>query len=110
LNDINFTMGLLESILKETSQDDLSFAERASLFAALKVIEADLGEYIDEGRGWDRGYAREKLGKFVWSVSAALGFDIDNGHPAGQHRSWAWGSLSTLKDVLHVSNKATDST
>lgn len=81
------------------AREDLSFAEKAGLFAAVSVIVKNIEEYIDEDVEGD-GYAHEKITQVQWHVGAALGFDITNGQSAEQHRGWALGALSSLKSAL----------
>lgn len=108
MNSPELTLECLDRIVRELARDDLTFAEKAGLYAATKVIGRDLDEYIDEERGGD-GYAHEKVGGVIWHVGAALGFDITNNHPADQHRSWAFGSLSSLKNVILKEGSASES-
>jgi len=104
MNDLAFSLSLLDSIYKEARRDDMTFAERAGLYAATSTMYGEFRKYITEERNKD-GYAFEKLGKYKWHIGAALGFDITNGHDKSQHLVWALGDLSTLRKVLTEGNK-----
>jgi hypothetical protein len=99
MNDVKFSLELLETILKEARRDDMTFAERAGLYAGAKAVCADFHTYIDERCNED-GYAHEKASQFEWHIGAALGFDITNGHDKSMHIGWAMGAQSSLSDVL----------
>ena len=98
MNDPKLTVKNIEDIIAAT-KGDLSYAERAGLFAAISTIGKNVEEHIDDSMDGD-GYAHEKITQVVWHVGAALGFDITNGHSAEQHRSWAYGACSTLENLL----------
>ncbi len=99
MNDLAFSLDVLESIYKEARRDDMTFAECAGLYAAASAMYDEFREYIIEERNRD-GYALEKLLKYKWHIGAALGFDITNGHDKSQHLIWMLGDLSTLRNVL----------
>jgi hypothetical protein len=97
MNDIKLAFENMDEIIR-ASTDNLTVSERAGLYAAIHTLSSKLDEYIKE-KGLS-GYASEKNSKVRFHVSAALGFDINNGHSIEQHRVWAYGDLSTLKDLL----------
>lgn len=97
MNDIKLTLKNMEEII-DASVEGLSLPERAGLYAAIQTVSAKVEEYIEE-KGFE-GYASEKNFNVQFHVSAALGFDISNGHSVEAHRAWAYGDLSTLKSVL----------
>ncbi|RZL84769.1 MAG: hypothetical protein EOP66_02385 [Sphingomonas sp.] len=99
MNDLNFSLSVLEAIYNEAKRDDLSFAECAGLYAAARVQCDDFRRYIDEARD-GYGYAREKISQYQWHIGAALGFDITNGHDKAQHIGWALSAFWTLRDLL----------
>ncbi|MNR10495.1 hypothetical protein D3C85_1267510 [compost metagenome] len=95
MNDIRKTVAALRELVEELKNASTVF-ERAALFSAIRALTDDIRETDDEEVN---GYAREKAYKVRWHSAAALGFDIDNGHPAESHRCWALGELSTLESV-----------
>ncbi len=99
MNDLNLSLGVLESIYDEAKRDDLSFAGRAGLYAGARIQCEDFRRYIDTERD-GHGYAHEKVSQYQWHIGAALGFDITNGHDKAQHLGWALGAFWTLRDVL----------
>ena len=107
MNDLGFSLGLLDAIYKEAKRDDMMFSERAGLYAATCVLYDQFREHITEERNKD-GYAFEKVLKYKWHIGAALGFDIDNGHDKSQHFVWALGDLHTLRDVLTERSASAD--
>ncbi len=99
MNDPKLALDSVEALIKELERHGLSFAEKAGLFAAMRILEGDIDVYIDDHAGGN-GYAHEKIRNVRWHVAAALGFDITNNHPAEQHRSWARGDLHSLRSTL----------
>lgn len=97
MNDPILVLDALDRIISELNTD-LSFTESCALYAAASTIRADLETFIGELGG--DGYAREKLSKTLWSIGAATGFDITNGHDLNQHKVWAMGQAQTLRKVL----------
>ena len=93
------SLNLLDTILEEARRDDLTFAERAGLYAATKSVCEDFHTHIDERCNED-GYANDKASDFEWHIGAALGFDITNGKEKSMHISWAMGAQSSLSNVL----------
>lgn len=103
MNDVQLVIQAVERLIKECGRDDMSEAEKAGLFAGLRILCKDLEMFVEE-RLHNDGYAHEKLGQLEWHVGAALGFDITNGHPKTQHISWAYGSLNTFRSVVSRSS------
>ena len=67
-------------------------SEKAAIFAAVHILITGLEEHTPQ-------YESENLERARWSISAILGYDIDNGHSHDQHFSWALAALESLKDV-----------
>ena len=99
MNDPKVATGKLAEIISACRPETLTISEACALYAATEVLTQKLRKHIDREESGD-GYALEKIGQVSWHVSAALGFDIDNGHDASQHRSWALGSLQSLETRL----------
>lgn len=99
MNDWKLALTRIEELIKET-ETNLDLAARAGIYAAARVILNDLSEHIVEELSGPNHYAGEKIGGIKWHIGAALGFDVDNGHSASQHRAWAYGDLNSLKATL----------
>lgn len=99
MNDPMLAVDALDRIIDTLRDHDrLSVPDGCALYAAARVIQGDIDKYLKEQGG--HAYASEKLHKTLWSIGAILGFDVTNGHGAQQHRVWALGSVSTLRNVL----------
>ena len=96
---VEFLLQRLDEIVSATGKP-LSLPERAALWSAVCECDRVVGAFIDKSRAIDTGYAHEKLGEVLWHTGAALGFDLDNGHPARQHVAWAMGSMESLQVTL----------
>lgn len=96
MNDPRVTAAALSELISELKNAH-SVVERAALFSAIRLLCADFLNADDEEVN---GYIKEKAGQIRWHSAAALGFDIDNGHSAQDHRVWALGALSSLEDSL----------
>ncbi len=70
--------------------------ENAAIFAAAQALAAQFNE---EEERFD-SYALEQVEKARWSICAAVGYDITNGHDKSQHVAFALGAASVLQDVL----------
>jgi len=70
--------------------------DKAAVFAAVQALAAMFNE---QEAAFD-GYVLEKVELARWHISAAVGYDISNGHGSDQHISWAIGAITTLQDVL----------
>ena len=69
--------------------------ERAAVYAATQTIE-------DQFRNTEPEldpYPLEKITSACWSIRAAIGYDVTNGHEPSSHVSWAIGAISTFEDV-----------
>lgn len=99
MNDVGLVIRSVERLIKECGRNDMSEAEKAGLYAGLRILCKDLELFVEESLQND-GYAHEKLGQVEWHVGAALGFDITNGHPKTQHISWAYGGLNSFESVV----------
>ncbi len=101
MNDWKLALENLDALIKETGTN-LPLAGRSGVYAAVRIILTDLTSHIvaersdAHGAAIEHGYANEQIAKIKWHVGAALGFDVDNGHDASQHRSWAYGALGTF--------------
>lgn len=69
--------------------------ERASVYAAAEAIAAAFLSESDMD-----GYTLENVERARWSICAAVGYDITNGHNQAQHVSWAIGAANTLESIL----------
>jgi len=99
MNDLEFSLDVLKSIHKEAHRADMTFSEKAGLYSATQEMRRIFEEFVDEEFDGN-SYAREKIHKFQFHVSAALGFDVTNGHDGSQHLSWALGELQRLMGIL----------
>ena len=70
--------------------------EKAAIFAAVHILISGLEEHIPQCKSEDLERAR-------WSISAILGYDIDNGHSREQHCSWALAAVDALKGAYPLS-------
>lgn len=100
MNDVSFSLSVLEAIHNEAARDDTTFAERGGLYAAAEAMCGKFKTHIDENLG-NNGYAHQKLRGYRSHIAAALGFDIASGHDKAQHLGWAWGEFRTLQQVLN---------
>lgn len=82
----------LASIARDAKTD----FEKAAVFAAASAIaqkfEADEDNFSS--------YVLENVQKARWGISAAVGYDVTNGHDTTHHVVSALGAAGTLKDVL----------
>jgi hypothetical protein len=97
-NDLKLVLDRTDAIIDAAKNDNLSLADQAGLYAAMRLLVADIEQYIAERDL--AAYANEKARNVRWHVGAILGFAVTNGHDAGQHRSWALGELSSLRTEL----------
>lgn len=79
----------------DAMRHELSVAESFGLYAGVRMLCDDLDCIAN-----DNGYFFEQTLRIRSHVGAALGFDVDHGQGPTQHRVWALGALSTLKDLL----------
>lgn len=96
MNDPHVTADALEELVSNLKHANSVF-ERAALFSAIRQLCDDI---LNEDEERISGYAQEKAGQIRWHSAAALGFDITNGQPVEQHRVWALGAVSSLRDSL----------
>lgn len=96
MNDPRVTAAALSELIDELKNARTVF-ERAALFSAIRLLCEDM---LNADLAIVNGYAKEKAAQIRWHSAAALGFDIDNGHAAQDHRVWALGALSSLQDSL----------
>lgn len=90
----------LKQIIKASSEDDLSYADKCALYSAARFILDDIRDHATNEDGEINGYLSEKAGKTKWHIGAIYGFDVDNGHDTETHRVWAYGQLGTLENLL----------
>lgn len=74
--------------------------EKAAVYAAAEALSA---AFASAEESFD-SYALEKVEQARWHISAAVGYDVTNGHASSQHLSWAMGAVSTLQNVLSRSD------
>jgi hypothetical protein len=83
------------------ARDAESEYEKAAVFAAAIAIasafEADEESFSD--------YALENVERARRSISAAVGYDITNGHDRTQHVVFALGAAGNLKSVLEQAKR-----
>lgn len=96
MNDIRKTVSTLVELVNQLPNAHRTI-DKAGLYAAIRLLTDDIRNADDSEVN---GYAKEKAHKLQWHAAAALGFDIDNGHSAEQHRSWALGEVGTLESVV----------
>ena len=96
MNDPILVAKKLASLVDLARLADSEF-EKATVFAATESL---VRKFQDEEDQFD-AYALEQVSKIRWGVAAALGYDIDNGHPKDHHIVSALGAASTLLDVLN---------
>jgi hypothetical protein len=70
-------------------------ADKAAIYAAVHVLVSGLDDHMPDHLG-------ENLERIRWSISAILGYDIDNGHSRDQHFTWAFAAIEELKRVSTV--------
>lgn len=91
MNDSKLALNKL-SELGLASLEASKEAEKAAIFAAVHILVTGLDEHIPD-------YLGENLERIRWSISAILGYDIDNGHSRAQHLTWALTAIEELKRV-----------
>lgn len=99
MNSWELALKNLDELIKATGQAP-DIAGRAGIYAAACIIHDNLWKHVVDELGGPDVYIKEKLCGVKSHIGAAVGFDVDNGHDASQHRSWAYGDLSTLKGCL----------
>lgn len=70
--------------------------EKAAVFAATEAIAAQFFE--DEDR-FD-SYLLENVEKARWSICAAVGYEVANGHDTRQHLVWALAAATAVLDEI----------
>lgn len=95
MNDQILIVDRLEDLARLASDASNGF-EQAAIYAATQAIKLEFDSLEDELDG----YSAEKLSKACWSIRAAVGYDVTNGHSADQHVSWALGEISVLRDLI----------
>ena len=85
----------LEELVKLASEANTGF-ENAAVYAATNSI---LVEFKNKEPDFD-AYVLEKVRNTCWHIKAAVGYDITNGHSKSEHISFAYGELSTLRNLL----------
>jgi hypothetical protein len=95
MNSVPHTLTKLEELIGMAERANTDF-EKAAVFAAsaplIAFIEAEAEERFP--------HALENVERFRWHLAASVGYEIDNGHPALQHRSWARAAVVALRDSL----------
>lgn len=95
VNDMNLAAKKLGELVGLAGEAESEF-EKAAIFAAVTVI---VTEFENKEEELD-SYLLENLERVRWHTSAALGYDIDNGHDKSQHLSWARGAVGTLRGLI----------
>lgn len=95
MNDQLLIVDRLEDLANLASHASSGF-EQAAIYAATQAIKAEFDALEDELDG----YSAENLSSACWSIRAAVGYDITNGHSTDQHVSWALGQISVLRDLI----------
>jgi hypothetical protein len=95
MNDPLLLTTKLDELVKLANEASTAF-EKSAVYAATQSI---LAEFNSEEPEFD-SYTLEKVHNASWSIKAAIDYDITNGHSKSQHISWAYGELSTLRNLL----------
>lgn len=95
MNDLRKTVTVLAELVEQLPSARRTI-DKAALYSAIRLLTDDIRNAHESEVN---GYAKEKALKVQWHSAAALGFDIDNGHSAETHRSWALGELDTLQSL-----------
>ena len=74
--------------------------DKAAIFAAVHILISELDEAFPE-------YLGENLERIRWSISAILGYDVNNGHSQDDHFSWALTAIDTLRRAHQRTSGAT---
>lgn len=98
MNDLQLAITVLNETTRQCEPDN-PLSERLGLYAGACELLRQMEEHVRRHCHGD-GYALEKIGNAKWHIGAALGVDIDNGHPPDQHRAWSLGALGTLQSHL----------
>jgi len=99
MNDLELTLSNVDRIIEEARREDISFTEKAGLYAAMDAIKRSIDKHIDEDCGGDAN-AHEKIFNVNWFVGALLGFDATNDHPISQLVVFALANQDSLRNVL----------
>lgn len=95
MNSVPHTLTKLEDLIGLAGRANTDF-EKTAVFAAsaplIAFIEAEAEERYPD--------ALENVERLRWSLAASVGYEIDNGHAASQHRSWAYAAVVALRDSL----------
>ena len=97
MNDPRLLAGQLEALL-QMAKDAESPYEKAAVYAATTAIDNAFHACPEKFNG----YVLEKVSNTCGYINAIVGYDIDNGHDASQHASWAYGELMTLEELLEA--------
>lgn len=75
--------------------------ENAAVFAAIHTIS----ELFNADENIFSDYILENVEKARWSISAAIGYDVNNDHDKNQHVVWAIGAAKIIQSELEKLNK-----
>lgn len=99
MNDPTSLIEKLEQLVFLARDADNDY-EKAAVYAAATSIAQEFMQNEDD---FDP-YTLEKIESARWSLCAAVGYDITNGHNRDQHVVWALGAISTLKSIFENKN------
>ena len=99
MNDPTILIDKLEQLVSLAKDADTGY-EKAAVYAAATSIAK---EFMQDEDNFD-SYTLEKIESARWSLCAAVGYDITNGHSRDQHVVWALGAISTLKSIFENKN------
>lgn len=96
VNDPRLLLSRLSELAIEASSSESLF-EKSAVYAASQSIlsrfQADQGE-LPNG-------IQDLVARACFHISAALGFDVDNGHSSESHVGWALADLGEASKLLH---------
>ena len=95
MNDPKLAAQKFEELARLAGLADTEF-EKAAVYAAAEALAARFREVESEFSA----YALEKVESARWSIAAAVGYDVTNGHGREQHVGWAYAAASTLQNVI----------
>ncbi|MFN4186945.1 MAG: hypothetical protein ACK4FN_02840 [Acinetobacter johnsonii] len=99
MNDPILSVERLEELVELANKAESGF-ERAAVYAAASCLELEFRRKFDITPAQINSYDLEKAVNAIWHIKAMVGYNVTNNHPKGQHESWAFGALMTLRDNL----------
>lgn len=95
MNSIPHTLAKLEDLIGLAGRANTDF-EKAAVFAAAVPLIAFIEAEAEHGFS----DALENVERLRWHLAASVGYEVDNGHAASQHRSWAHAAAVALRNSL----------